>query len=240
MLMPSAMASGIKEATTIQLKLHTSAVLRDMVHAQQAQNKVCVTRKSAQGDAGSRKGGRASEWVEYACYHGQISRLMSSVVPSLFLPHDDCTHWWAPWRKTSCATAWSDCIVGLGLGRASKCWKEEVRKIKKKIELCCSLLGRVWPFFSPNHHCWPLLILRSYPAFEKGGDMALQMTTGSTEFKWTYFFFPRANTECNLHPGHTMPSRWLLIFSLTIDRWQSKTHAINVTLFGQIASFHRS
>ena len=26
---------------------------------------------------------RGGEWVEYACHHGQISRLMSSVVPSL-------------------------------------------------------------------------------------------------------------------------------------------------------------
>lgn len=37
--------------------------------------------------------------------------------------------------------------------RRGEGWRREVRKIKK--ELCCSLLGRVWPFFSfmITDHC---------------------------------------------------------------------------------------
>lgn len=35
---------------------HISSVLRHTLHAQHTQNKVCVTRKSAEGDAGWRRG----------------------------------------------------------------------------------------------------------------------------------------------------------------------------------------
>lgn len=120
----------------------------------------------------------------------------------------------------------------VGLGRARQGWRKDVRKLKK--ELCCSLLGRVWPFFT-LHKCWQLLSphYQWYVQNLKKGRCSLTMS-GSTESKGIIMLFQ--DLARSLSPGNTILSEWLVMFVLTIDRWYLTT-VINFTSFKQCASF---
>lgn len=106
-----------------------------------------------------------SEWVEYACHHGQISRLMSSVVPSLYLPLDDSTHWWTPERETSGVVR---LYSRLRSGQSKASVGKRLGKIKKGTVLLPAGQGLAIFFL---HKCWPLSESQqsiTYWKFERG------------------------------------------------------------------------